>query len=86
MHLIGFIVFGFFVGLIARALLPGDQKMGFLKTSLLGIGGSFVGGFLGDLLRGTSAHGGTAGWIGSVFGAVVLFSLARWFGKKGKDD
>jgi len=76
MHLLLFLVFGFVVGLIARAVMPGTQKMGVIKTTLIGAGGSFVGGLLGNLISGDalgSAH--TAGWIGSVLGALILMAL-----------
>jgi uncharacterized membrane protein YeaQ/YmgE (transglycosylase-associated protein family) len=73
MGIILFLVFGLVVGLLARFLVPGRQPMGLLVTMLLGVAGSFIGGFLANAL-----HGGrlfelnTAGFIGSVIGAVVL--------------
>jgi len=76
MHLLLFLVFGFFVGLIARAVMPGTQKMGLVKTTVLGAVGSFVGGLLGNLISGDSlgrVH--AAGWIGSVLGALVLMLI-----------
>lgn len=48
-HIIWYIVVGFIVGLIARALLPGVDHMGLLMTTLVGIIGSVVGGFIGHL-------------------------------------
>jgi len=51
MGLCGWVVFGFFAGLVARAIMPGKQGLGLIATSLLGIAGSFVGGFLASLLR-----------------------------------
>jgi uncharacterized membrane protein YeaQ/YmgE (transglycosylase-associated protein family) len=80
MGIILFIVFGFVVGLIARAVLPGRQSMGLVGTSLLGIAGSFVGGFLVSLVthnRITDLN--TAGVIGSILGALVLLVLASRF-------
>lgn len=77
MGILLFIVFGFVVGLIARAIMPGDQKMGLLMTAGLGIAGSFVGGFLVSLVtshRVTDLH--TAGIIGSVIGALVVLFVA----------
>jgi uncharacterized membrane protein YeaQ/YmgE (transglycosylase-associated protein family) len=68
-----FIVFGLVVGLLARALMPGRQSMGLGMTTLLGIAGSFIGGFIGALL--TDSRVGdfnTAGMIGSILGAMVL--------------
>jgi uncharacterized membrane protein YeaQ/YmgE (transglycosylase-associated protein family) len=76
MSLLVFLIFGFFVGLIARALMPGRQSMGLLMTTLLGVVGSFIGGFLGNLISGErllELH--TAGIIGSVIGAIILLAL-----------
>jgi len=69
--LIGWIVFGLLVGLIARALVPGEQALGCFQTVALGIGGSFIGGLIGYLLRGGSVLQ-SSGWIGSLVGAVIL--------------
>jgi uncharacterized membrane protein YeaQ/YmgE (transglycosylase-associated protein family) len=76
MKILLFLVFGFFVGLIARALMPGTQKLGIVKTTLIGAGGSFVGGLIGNLISGDGlfrVH--SAGWIGSVIGALVLMMI-----------
>lgn len=76
MHLLLFLVFGFVVGLIARAVMPGTQSMGIVKTTLIGAAGSFIGGVLGNLISGDPwgrIH--SAGWIGSVIGAVVLMAI-----------
>lgn len=73
MGILLFVIFGFVVGFIARAIMPGDQKMGILMTTGLGIAGSFMGGFLVSLVtshRVTELH--TAGIIGSIIGALVL--------------
>ena len=67
-------VIGFVVGLVARALLPGDQKLGMIMTALLGIAGSFVANFAGQAM-GLYAAGGTAGFIASVIGAIVLLVI-----------
>jgi uncharacterized membrane protein YeaQ/YmgE (transglycosylase-associated protein family) len=78
MHLLLFLVFGFFVGLLARAVTPGTQKMGCLATTLTGAAGSFVGGLLGNLISGDPwgrIH--AAGWIGSVLGAVIVMLFMR---------
>jgi len=82
MGIISFIVFGFVVGLLARALLPGRQKMGLVMTTGLGIAGSFVGGFVGSLVtdhRATDLH--TAGIIGSILGAIALLLLVGRFSR-----
>ncbi len=72
---LGWIVFGLVIGLIARAIMPGAQPMGFILTALLGIAGSFVGGWLGTFLSGTGGKPDlhqAAGWIGSIIGALIL--------------
>jgi uncharacterized membrane protein YeaQ/YmgE (transglycosylase-associated protein family) len=68
----GWIVFGFLVGLVARALAPGEQKMGLVRTTLLGVAGSFVGGALVSILRGHPFVFHPSGFIGAVIGAVLL--------------
>lgn len=84
MGILIFILFGFIVGLIARALMPGNQRMGFLMTTGLGIAGSFLGGFVVSLVtnhRVTDFH--TAGLIGSVFGAfAILFIASGFYGRR----
>jgi uncharacterized membrane protein YeaQ/YmgE (transglycosylase-associated protein family) len=73
-QLLWFLIFGFVVGLVARALMPGPQPMGFFKTAFLGITGSFVGGLLTSFFfRGylfAPIH--PAGFIGSVIGSVLV--------------
>ena len=77
MVILGWIVFGGIVGLIARAIFPGRQSMGWIGTIALGIGGSFVGGMLANFFFG----GGrlfvmqSAGWIGSIIGALVALAI-----------
>ena len=76
MHLIAFLVFGLVVGLLARAILPGNQSMGLLGTMLLGVVGSLAGGILGNLLFG--GHWDrpvAAGWIGSIVGSMLLLAV-----------
>ena len=76
MGLIGTIFVGLIVGAIARFLLPGDQKMGWILTILLGIGGSLAAGFIGQALGWYQAGQG-AGWIASVIGAFVLLFVVQ---------
>lgn len=72
----GWIFAGFLAGFLARALMPGTQKMGFIATTLLGIGGAAVGGVGVALLRGGGIHvyKPTDFWpfVGAVVGAMVL--------------
>ena len=65
------IIVGGIIGALARFVMPGEQKMGWIMTILLGIGGSMVAGFIGQSLGWYQAGQG-AGWIGSVLGAVLL--------------
>ncbi|ROZ61805.1 GlsB/YeaQ/YmgE family stress response membrane protein [Ramlibacter sp. WS9] len=74
MSIIGTILIGFVVGLIARALKPGDDKLGLIMTTLLGIAGAFVARYAGAAL-GLYSGGQAAGWIASVVGAVVLLFI-----------
>jgi uncharacterized membrane protein YeaQ/YmgE (transglycosylase-associated protein family) len=74
MSYIGMAIVGFFAGLIARAVMPGEQKLGLIMTSLLGIGGSFVAGYAGQAL-GLYTAGEGAGFLGSVVGALVLLVI-----------
>ena len=76
MGILAFILFGLVVGLIARALMPGNQSMGLVMTGLLGIVGSFVGGLVGSLIYGGRLFElNTAGIIGSVLGAMAVMLL-----------
>lgn len=81
MGIISMIIVGFVVGLIARALMPGDQKLGFIMTTLLGIVGAIVAGYLGAAL-GFYQAGQGAGWIGSIIGAVIVLLIYGKLAKK----
>ena len=77
MHIIWSIIVGFIVGLIARAVMPGAQHLGFILTTLLGVGGSILGGLIGRLFSkpepGSSFH--PAGFIMSIIGAIILLFI-----------
>jgi len=81
-NLIGTVVTGFLVGLLARAFYWGDNNMGFWMTSLLGIGGALVVGLVSSWSTGESLREGfnRAGCIGSVVGAMVLIFIGRMLG------
>ncbi|HVJ19186.1 MAG TPA: GlsB/YeaQ/YmgE family stress response membrane protein [Polyangiaceae bacterium] len=83
MSLLLFVVFGFVVGLLARALLPGKQSMGLIMTTVLGIVGSLLGGLIGSMISGdeiTRLHPG--GIIGSVIGAIAVLAIVGWIGRR----
>jgi len=71
MSVIGTILIGLIVGLVARLLHPGRDRLGLLMTTLLGIAGAMVATYGGQLL-GIYHAGETAGFIGAVVGAVIL--------------
>ena len=74
MSYVWLVIIGFVVGLIARALHPGDDKLGIILTTVLGIAGSLLANFVGQALGWYSA-GETAGFIASVIGAIVLLAI-----------
>jgi uncharacterized membrane protein YeaQ/YmgE (transglycosylase-associated protein family) len=77
MGIIAWIVFGFIVGLIARAVVPGKQGMGFILTTLLGVAGSLIGGLVASAISGGSVTAfQPSGFLGSLIGAVVLLVIA----------
>ena len=79
LHLIWSIIIGFIVGLIARAIMPGADQMGFWMTSIIGIGGSLVGGLIGMVIKrpapGAAFH--PAGFLLSIIGAMILIYAMR---------
>ena len=76
------IIMGLIVGVIARAIKPGADAMGWILTIVLGIVGALVGGFLAGAL-GMNANGGFTGLILSVIGAIlVLFIYELATGKR----
>ena len=76
MSILLFLVFGLIVGLIARALLPGDQRMGWIATSILGVIGLMLGGLVSQMLfAGRVGEPVAAGWIGSIVGALVVLAI-----------
>lgn len=74
MGIIWTILIGFIAGLVARALLPGKQAMGFILTAALGIVGSLIATYLGQAMGWYTAGAG-AGFIASVLGALVVLVI-----------
>jgi uncharacterized membrane protein YeaQ/YmgE (transglycosylase-associated protein family) len=75
MSLIGTIIFGLIVGVLAKLLMPGRDPGGFIITIVLGIAGSLLGTFVGRALWSGADY--SAGWIMSILGAVLLLFLYR---------
>lgn len=71
MSILGTLFIGLIVGFIARALKPGDDKLGWIMTAILGVAGSFLADYAGKAL-GFYQAGQVAGFVASIVGAVVL--------------
>lgn len=74
MSIISTILIGLVVGFLARALKPGNDKLGWIMTAVLGIAGSFLATYVGSAM-GWYQQGQPAGWIASIFGAIVLLFI-----------
>ena len=78
--ILGTIIVGLIVGVLARFLLPGNENLpsgltGLLLTIVLGIAGAFLGTFIGGMLWGGDTY--AAGWIMSIVGAILLLLVVR---------
>jgi uncharacterized membrane protein YeaQ/YmgE (transglycosylase-associated protein family) len=85
MHIIGTIIIGLLVGIVAKLLMPGKDPGGFIITTLLGIAGAFVARYIGQA---AGWYGPTepAGFIASVVGAILLLLVYRLaFGRRVRD-
>lgn len=82
LHIIGIIVLGLIVGLIARLIVPGRQPMGWIATALLGIVGAYVGGTLGSLVfpphKFTITPPINHSFLGALVGAVLLLLIYKF--------
>ena len=76
MGILGWILFGLIVGIVAKLIMPGKDPGGFIVTILIGIVGALVGGFLGRLLN-LYEPGQPAGFIGATLGAILLLWIYR---------
>ena len=81
MEILSWIVFGLVIGIIAKLLMPGKDPGGFIVTTLLGIAGALVGGFVGRAM-GFYGEGQAAGWLMSILGAVILLALYRMMARR----
>jgi uncharacterized membrane protein YeaQ/YmgE (transglycosylase-associated protein family) len=79
LDIIGWLVIGLIIGLVARFLVPGRDPMGCLATSLLGIAGAFVGGFISRFFFPVASRAGYVrpGFLISLVGAIIVLLLVR---------
>jgi uncharacterized membrane protein YeaQ/YmgE (transglycosylase-associated protein family) len=81
-HLIWMFIVGLVVGAIARFIMPGAESMGWIMTAIVGIAGSFIGGFIARLFSkpadGAIVH--PAGLLLSVIGALILLFVVKKLG------
>ena len=75
------ILIGFVVGLLARFLKPGNDRMGLIFTTLLGIAGALLSGYLGQAM-GWYSPGEAAGFVGALVGAIVILLVVSLFRRK----
>ncbi len=75
-QIVGTIIVGFVVGLLARMIMPGADRAGFIVTTLIGIAGAFVGTFVGQTL-GWYLPGEPAGFLGALAGALLILLIVR---------
>jgi uncharacterized membrane protein YeaQ/YmgE (transglycosylase-associated protein family) len=81
-HFIGFLITGLVAGLLARALMPGRQGLTLLKTTLVGMVGALIAGWLGRSLGWYGPEDG-AGFVASTIGAFVVLGIYVAVAKKG---
>ena len=82
MALIQMFVVGLVIGFIARAIMLGIQKLGWIMTAVLGVVGSALANFVGGAMH-FYEPGQTAGWIASVIGAIVVLAVVGKLSNKG---
>lgn len=73
------IVFGLVIGLVSKAIHPGEEPVGFLPTVLIGIAGSFLGGSVNYLLSSGNSQFRPAGILMSIVGGILFCALWRYF-------
>ena len=81
MSVLGWILFGFVVGLIGRALMPGRDPMGLIGTTVLGILGALLGGWIGQAAGWYGPNDG-AGFIAATVGAVALLAIYHMIARR----
>ena len=83
MAIIGWIIFGLIVGIVAKFLMPGRDPGGFIITALLGVAGALLGGYLGRAM-GFYREGDPVGFIMAVVGSIILLVLYRFIGGRAR--
>ena len=81
MGVIGWIVFGALVGIVAKFLMPGRDPGGFIVTIILGIVGALVGGYVGRVL-GMYRQGDPVGFVMAVVGSIILLTIYRFVARR----
>ena len=81
MNVLGTLLVGLIVGFLARALKPGDDKLGWIMTALLGVAGSFLATYLGVAMK-WYQQGEAAGWIAYIIGSIVLLVIYGFVRRK----
>ena len=76
MGVIGWIIFGLVVGIVAKFLMPGRDPGGFVITAIIGIVGALLGGYLGRAI-GWYREGDPVGFVVAVIGSIILLALYR---------
>jgi uncharacterized membrane protein YeaQ/YmgE (transglycosylase-associated protein family) len=81
MSVLGWILFGLIVGVVAKFLMPGRDPGGFIVTILLGIAGALIGGYLGRAV-GWYREGDPVGFLMAVLGSIILLALYRMLARR----
>lgn len=76
--LLGFLIYAIIVGLLAKAIHPGEEPVGFASTIVVGVVGSYTGGLINFVL-GRGEFGQSSGIIMGVIGGVIALAIWRWW-------
>lgn len=80
MSIIGWIILGLIAGLIAKAIMPGKDPGGIIVTTIIGVVGALLGGFLGSAIFGVNPNDGfwqLSTWLSAIIGSLILLFLYR---------